>query len=94
MNGLGLCLRSLVIGLKKTSSWLTYPERIAPGRAVEELLNVPRVVGCVGPKSTEKAVELYSKVNPKLLPTDATTAEFVKLIENTYRDLNIAFANY
>jgi UDP-N-acetyl-D-mannosaminuronic acid dehydrogenase len=70
------------------------PERIAPGRAVEELLNVPRVVGCVGPKSTEKAVELYSKVNPKLLPTDATTAEFVKLIENTYRDLNIAFANY
>jgi len=69
------------------------PERIAPGRAIEELLNVPRVVGGVGPKSTEKAVELYSKVNPKLLPTDATTAEFVKLIENTYRDLNIAFAN-
>ena len=69
------------------------PERIAPGRAIEELLNVPRVVGGVGLKSTEKAVELYSKVNPKLLPTDATTAEFVKLIENTYRDLNIAFAN-
>jgi UDP-N-acetyl-D-mannosaminuronic acid dehydrogenase len=69
------------------------PERIAPGRAIEELLNAPRVVGGVGPRSTEKAVELYSKVNSKLLPTDATTAEFVKLIENTYRDINIAYAN-
>lgn len=69
------------------------PERIAPGRAVEELLNIPRVVGGVGPRSTERAVELYSKVNPRLYPTDATTAEFVKLSENTFRDLNIAFAN-
>jgi UDP-N-acetyl-D-mannosaminuronic acid dehydrogenase len=69
------------------------PERIAPGRAIEELLNMPRVVGGVGPRSTEKALKLYGKVNPKLYPTDATTAEFVKLIENTYRDLNIAYAN-
>jgi len=69
------------------------PERIAPGRVIGELLDMPRVVGGVGPKSTEKAVELYGKVNPKLLPTDATTAEFVKLAENTYRDLNIAYAN-
>jgi UDP-N-acetyl-D-mannosaminuronic acid dehydrogenase len=69
------------------------PERIAPGRAIEELLNMPRVVGGVGPRSTEKALELYGKVSPKVYPTDATTAEFVKLIENTYRDLNIAYAN-
>jgi len=69
------------------------PERIAPGRAIEELLNVPRIVGGAGPRSTEKAIELYSKVNPNLYPTDATTAEFVKLVENTFRDLNIAFAN-
>jgi len=69
------------------------PERIAPGRAVEELLSMPRVVGGVGPRSTEKAIELYSRVNPRLLPTDATTAEFIKLAENAYRDLNIAFAN-
>jgi UDP-N-acetyl-D-mannosaminuronic acid dehydrogenase len=69
------------------------PERIAPGRAIEELLSMPRVVGGVGPRSTEKALELYSRVNAKPLPTDATTAEFVKLIENTYRDLNIAYAN-
>ncbi len=69
------------------------PERIAPGKAVEELLNAPRVVGGADPRSTEKAIQLYSKVNPLLQPTDATTAEFVKLAENTYRDLNIALAN-
>jgi len=69
------------------------PERIAPGRAIEELMNVPRVVGGIGPRSTEAASALYSRVNPNILRTDATTAEFVKLAENAYRDLNIAFAN-
>ena len=69
------------------------PERIAPGKVIYELLHEPRVVGGVGPKSTEKTLELYKKVNPNLYPTDATTAEFVKLIENTFRDLNIAYAN-
>jgi len=69
------------------------PERIAPGRAIHELLHEPRVVGGIGPRSTEKALELYRRVNPNLYPTDATTAEFIKLIENTFRDLNIAFAN-
>ena len=69
------------------------PERVAPGRAIDELSNMPRVVGGIGPSSTEKAIELYSRANPRLYTTDATTAEFVKLIENTYRDLNIAYAN-
>ncbi|WP_448577437.1 nucleotide sugar dehydrogenase [Thermosphaera sp.] len=69
------------------------PERIAPGKAIYELLHEPRVVGGVEARSTEKALELYSRVNSKLYPTDATTAEFVKLVENTFRDLNIAFAN-
>lgn len=69
------------------------PERIAPGRAVEELLNSPRVVGGADPESTRRAIEVYSKVNPNLYPTDATTAEFTKLIENTFRDINIAYAN-
>ncbi|MEM4601973.1 MAG: nucleotide sugar dehydrogenase, partial [Desulfurococcaceae archaeon] len=69
------------------------PERIAPGRAIEELLHMPRIVGGVGPRSTEKTLEVYRRVNSNLLPVDATTAEFVKLIENTFRDLNIAFAN-
>ncbi|MBO3798463.1 MAG: nucleotide sugar dehydrogenase [Thermoproteota archaeon] len=69
------------------------PERIAPGRAIEELLNSPRVVGGADPESTRRAIEVYSKVNPNLYPTDATTAEFVKLIENAFRDINIAYAN-
>jgi len=56
------------------------PERIAPGKAIHELLHKPRVVGGVGARSTEKALELYSRVNSKLYPTDATTAEFVKLV--------------
>ena len=74
--------------------YLAYvPERIAPGKAIEELLYAPRIVGGLGPKSTKRALELYSVVNSNLLPTDVTTAEFVKLAENTYRDVNIAFAN-
>jgi len=74
--------------------YLTHvPERIAPGKAIEELLNAPRVVGGVGPRSTGAALAIYSRVNPNMIPTDPTTAEFVKLAENTYRDLNIAFAN-
>jgi len=74
--------------------YLAYvPERIAPGNAIKELSNIPRVVGGIGPKSTKKALELYSRINPNLLPTDATTAEVVKLAENIFRDLNIAYAN-
>ncbi|MGB9826891.1 MAG: nucleotide sugar dehydrogenase [Thermosphaera sp.] len=69
------------------------PERIAPGKAIEELTRASRVVGGVGPRSTEKALEIYGRVNSNLLATDATTAEFVKVIENTFRDLNIAYAN-
>jgi UDP-N-acetyl-D-mannosaminuronic acid dehydrogenase len=69
------------------------PKRIAPGKAVEELLNAPGVMGGADPRSTEKAIQLYSKVNPHLQPTDASTVEFVKLAENTYQDINIAFAN-
>lgn len=69
------------------------PERIAPGKALEELFKAPRVVGGVDQPSTKRALELYSNINNNLIPTDATTAEFVKLIENTFRDLNIAYAN-
>lgn len=74
--------------------YLAYvPERITPSRAINELLYAPRIIGGVGPCSIEKALKLYSIVNSNLHPTDATTAEFIKLIENTFRDLNIAYAN-
>ncbi|MEM1713442.1 MAG: nucleotide sugar dehydrogenase, partial [Desulfurococcaceae archaeon] len=94
-NGIirGILERSSELKVEEDFYLAHAPERIAPGRAIEELLHAPRVVGGVGPRSTEKALEVYGRVNPNLLPTDATTAEFVKLIENTFRDLNIAFAN-
>jgi len=69
------------------------PERIAPGNSIWELLNLPRLVGGVGPKSTRIACELYRKVNTNVIPCDSLTAEISKLAENTFRDLNIAFAN-
>lgn len=70
------------------------PERIAAGKVIEEFQSAPRVIGGVGPRSTRKAIDLYSIVNKKLYSTDSTTAEFVKVIENTFRDLNIAYANF
>ncbi|MEM2914345.1 MAG: nucleotide sugar dehydrogenase [Candidatus Bathyarchaeia archaeon] len=73
--------------------YLAYvPERIAPGNAVKEFINSPRLVGGVGPKSTKVAAELFRTVCKTVIETDATTAEIAKLAENTFRDVNIAFA--
>lgn len=71
------------------------PERLLPGPTVlEELLGNARVVGGCDPAATQRAAELYRSFLPApILTTDAATAEFVKLIENTYRDVNIALAN-
>ena len=70
------------------------PERVLPGKILDELVNVDRVMGGLTPRATERVRKLYSSyVRGKIMLTDATTAEFVKLIENSYRDVNIAFAN-
>ena len=70
------------------------PERVLPGKILDELVDNERVVGGVDPASTQKAVALYKTfVNAALYETDCTTAEMVKLSENSYRDANIAFAN-
>jgi len=70
------------------------PERVIPGRILEELINNDRIVGGVTPKSAELTKELYKVfVKGEIHLTDATTAELVKVMENTYRDVNIAFAN-
>jgi UDP-N-acetyl-D-mannosaminuronic acid dehydrogenase len=70
------------------------PERILPGRIIKELTTLERVVGGVDEGSTERAVAFYgSFLDQRLWPTDARTAEFTKLVENAYRDVNIAFAN-
>ena len=70
------------------------PERLLPGNIMVETVANPRVIGGADDQSTRRAVELFSRfVKGTLLLTDDRTAEFVKLIENSYRDVNIAFAN-
>lgn len=70
------------------------PERILPGNIMAEAVFNARVVGGVDARSAEVAADLYgSFVKGKLFTTTARTAELVKLIENSYRDVNIAFAN-
>lgn len=70
------------------------PERILPGNIMAEAVFNARVVGGVDRRSTERAAELFGRfVKGKLLKTNDRTAEFVKLIENSFRDVNVAFAN-
>lgn len=70
------------------------PERILPGQMVRELVQNDRIVGGLKPADAEIARDLYeSFVRGEIHMTDAKTAELVKLIENAYRDVNIAFAN-
>ncbi len=69
-------------------------ERVMPGRLIEYIVNMPRVVGGINEQSTRRAVEMYSKiVKAEIHTTDTLTAELAKTIENAYRDVNIAFAN-
>ena len=70
------------------------PERVLPGRILTELIENDRVVGGVDDASTEVALEFYQGfVRGEVVGTDSRTAEMVKLSENSYRDVNIAFAN-
>lgn len=70
------------------------PERVLPGRILIELVENTRIVGGINDISTNKAAELYgSFVNGEIIKTIALTAEMSKLMENTYRDVNIALAN-
>jgi len=70
------------------------PERVLPGRILHELVENARVIGGVTPVSADAGCDLYGIfVKGEIVKTDATTAEMVKLMENTYRDANIAIAN-
>ena len=70
------------------------PERAIPGNTLNEMVNNDRIIGGIDKTSAAICCELYSKfVKGQLLTTDITTAEYVKLVENTYRDTNIALAN-
>ncbi len=83
-------------GLKAgTDFYLAYsPERVLPGQILRELIENARVIGGIDRPSAEAGKALYSIfVRGEIILTDATTAEMVKLMENTYRDINIAAAN-
>ncbi len=75
--------------------YLAYsPERVLPGQILRELVENARVIGGVTPDSARAGRDLYTAfVKGEIVETDATTAEMVKLMENTYRDVNIAIAN-
>lgn len=70
------------------------PERVLPGRVVQELVNNDRVIGGMSRTATYMAATLYKIfVQGELFATNARTAELCKLTENSFRDINIAFAN-
>lgn len=70
------------------------PERVLPGKIMQELVNNDRVIGGITPRCSERAIELYKTfVKGECIPTTARTAEMCKLTENSFRDVNIAFAN-
>ena len=70
------------------------PERILPGHALEELKTNDRIIGGQSQVATQRATEIYASFCVgELLPTNDLTAEMAKLTENSFRDVNIAFAN-
>src|SRR3989304_1027087 len=83
-------------GLRAGSDfYLAYsPERVLPGQILRELIENARVIGGINQVSAEAGRDLYSVfTRGEIVLTDSTTAEMVKLMENTYRDVNIAAAN-
>jgi UDP-N-acetyl-D-mannosaminuronic acid dehydrogenase len=70
------------------------PERVLPGRIMCELIENDRIIGGITPKATKMTADFYREfVQGDVLETDAKTAEMTKLTENSFRDVNIAFAN-
>jgi UDP-N-acetyl-D-mannosaminuronic acid dehydrogenase len=70
------------------------PERVLPGNTTHELVNNHRLIGGVTPQSAEHAQQVYERfAQGRIVLTDDRTAEMCKLMENTYRDVNIALAN-
>ncbi|MGY3715234.1 nucleotide sugar dehydrogenase [Sutcliffiella cohnii] len=82
-------------GLTQEDIYLAHcPERVLPGRILVELIENTRIVGGLTEEATKKAADLYRiVVTGDVIETDSTTAEMTKLMENTFRDVNIALAN-
>ena len=69
------------------------PERIAEGKSVEELSQIPQIIGAVDEKSAEAAAKVFSSVAPKILFTRPKSAELAKLFCNMYRYIDFAIGN-
>jgi UDP-N-acetyl-D-mannosaminuronic acid dehydrogenase len=70
------------------------PERVLPGKILQELVDNDRIIGGINEASAKRALDLYrSFCNAQIFLTTARTAELAKLVENSYRDVNIAFSN-
>lgn len=83
-------------GVDAGDVYLAYcPERVLPGNIMRELIENDRIVGGLTPEAGQVVAEFYRTFVSKgqVLVTDARTAEMSKLVENSYRDVNIAFAN-
>jgi UDP-N-acetyl-D-mannosaminuronic acid dehydrogenase len=82
-------------GVDTSAIFIAYcPERVLPGKIMAELVDNARVIGGINSQSTEVVAAFYRTfVNGKILEAEAKTAEMCKLTENSFRDVNIAFAN-
>lgn len=83
------------MGVDTTTIHLAHcPERVLPGHIMKELVENDRIVGGVTPAATAEVAEFYRTfVNGNVIETNARTAELAKLAENSFRDVNIAYAN-
>lgn len=76
------------------SLFLAYcPERIAEGKSVEELAQIPQIIGSLDQASAKKAAEVFAKIAPKILFTSTRSAELAKLFCNMYRYIDFAIGN-
>ena len=94
-TGEKVVLPILLKGHKNFKIYLSHaPERAIPGKTLLEMKNNERIIGGIDKKSAFLAKQIYSSfVKGDIDLIDAATSEFVKVIENTFRDINIAFAN-
>lgn len=88
-------VRPVIADAGRTDLWLVHaPERIIPGNMVYELLHNNRTIGADDKETGEKIKKLYTSFcSGEIVVTDIRTAEMTKVVENTYRAVNIAFAN-
>ena len=70
------------------------PERTVEGKALEEIQTLPQIIGGLNEESTSKAIRIFRQIAPHLIPVSSLeSAEMIKLVDNSYRDITFAFAN-